>query len=149
MSSRAVFGLTAQGADLARDLGPGLHADVHLPRNLAGGRERGFEHFQTSVGHAWRAYTQLIFIAASGIVVRTIAPLLQGKDRDPGVVVVDHRGRFAVSLISGHLGGANDLAREVAALTRGEAVITTATDCLGLTAFGGGFTYGGAVLKMR
>lgn len=134
MTERAVFALTAQGAKLARSLGSGLGADVYLPRNLAGPEESSFAHLKDAVGQAWKAYTQLVFIAASGIVVRTIAPLLQGKDRDPAVVVLDQQGHFAVSLISGHLGGANDLAREVAALTHGEAVITTATDCQGLTA---------------
>jgi cobalamin biosynthesis protein CbiG len=134
MTERAVFALTAQGAKLARSLGSGLGADVYLPRNLAGPEESSFAHLKDAVGQAWKAYTQLVFIAASGIVVRTIAPLLQGKDRDPAVVVLDQQGHFAVSLISGHLGGANDLAQEVAALTHGEAVITTATDCQGLTA---------------
>ncbi|MFO7802488.1 MAG: cobalamin biosynthesis protein [Desulfovermiculus sp.] len=134
MRQRAVFALTAQGAKLARSLGSGLPAEVYLPRKLSGPGELSFAHLQDAVNQAWTAYTQLIFIAASGIVVRTIAPLLQGKDRDPAVVVLDQQGHFAVSLISGHLGGANDLAREVAALTRGEAVITTATDCQGLSA---------------
>ena len=134
MTKRAVFALTAQGAKLARSLGSGLPADVYLPQNLSGPGESSFFHLKDAVHQAWTAYTQLIFIAASGIVVRTIAPMLQGKDRDPAVVVLDQKGHFAVSLISGHLGGANDLAREVAALTQGEAVITTATDCQGLTA---------------
>jgi len=134
MTQRAVFALTTQGAKLARSLGSGLPADVYLPGNLSGPGESSFAHLKDAVDQAWTAYTQLIFIAASGIVVRTIAPMLQGKDRDPAVVVLDQQGHFAVSLISGHLGGANDLAREVAALTQGEAVITTATDCQGLTA---------------
>ncbi|WP_027371602.1 cobalt-precorrin 5A hydrolase [Desulfovermiculus halophilus] len=134
MHKRAVFALTAQGAELARGMAAGLQADVYLPRALAGAQDMGFANFHAAVGQAWTAYSQLVFVAASGIAVRTIAPLLQGKDRDPAVVVVDHQGRFAVSLISGHLGGANDLARETASLTGGQAVITTATDSLGLLA---------------
>jgi cobalt-precorrin 5A hydrolase len=71
---------------------------------------------------------------ATGIVVRTIAPLLTDKYRDPAIVVCDELGRFAISLISGHLGGANALARRVAAASGGQAVLTTASDVLGRTA---------------
>ena len=71
---------------------------------------------------------------AAGIVVRGIAPYLQGKESDPAVVVVDEAGQFAISLLSGHLGGANELARRVAKVLGGTAVITTATDVHGLPA---------------
>lgn len=82
----------------------------------------------------WREYDGLVCVMAAGIVVRCIAPLVSDKERDPGVVVVDEAGAFAVSLLSGHLGGANDLARRVAAITGGQAVITTTSDVLGHTA---------------
>lgn len=72
---------------------------------------------------------------ASGIVVRMIAPLLEGKDRDPAIVVMDDAGRFAVSLLSGHLGGANRLAEQCALASDATAVITTATDVHGLPSF--------------
>ncbi len=57
-----------------------------------------------------------------------VSPLLEDKTVDPAVVVVDQDGRFAISLVSGHIGGANDLARKVASITGGQAVITTASD---------------------
>lgn len=82
----------------------------------------------------WRKMDGFVCIMATGIVVRAIAPLLQDKKSDPCVVVVDEKGRHAVSLLSGHLGGGNDLARQVAAMLGGEAVITTASDILGLAA---------------
>ena len=82
----------------------------------------------------WRELDGFVCIMATGIVVRSIAPLLQGKESDPCVVVMDEKGRHVVSLLSGHLGGGNDLARQVAALVGGEAVITTASDTLGLAA---------------
>ncbi len=76
----------------------------------------------------WSKYEALVFIMATGIVVRTIAPLLKDKKTDPAVVVLDDAGRFVVSLAGGHLGGANDLSREIARFLGGEAVITTASD---------------------
>jgi cobalt-precorrin 5A hydrolase len=82
----------------------------------------------------WSDYQALVCVMATGIVVRTIAPLLRDKYRDPAVVVCDEAGRFAVSLLSGHLGGANELAHRVAAATGGQAVLTTASDVLGRTA---------------
>ncbi len=80
----------------------------------------------------WNRDEALVFIMATGIVVRTIAPLLKDKKTDPAVVVLDDAGKFAVSLAGGHLGGANELAREVAQFLGGEAIITTASDVNGL-----------------
>jgi cobalt-precorrin 5A hydrolase len=68
---------------------------------------------------------------AVGAVVRLVAPLLEGKRKDPAVVCVDEAGRFAVSVLSGHLGGGNALAEEVAAVLGAQAVVTTASDVLG------------------
>jgi cobalt-precorrin 5A hydrolase / precorrin-3B C17-methyltransferase len=76
----------------------------------------------------WKKGTCLIFIMASGIVVRSIAPLLRDKRTDPAVLVADEKGTHVISLVSGHLGGANELARQIALLTGGQAVVTTASD---------------------
>lgn len=84
--------------------------------------------------HHWQDFDGFIMIMATGIVVRSIAPLLSSKGEDPAIVVVDEAGNNAISLLSGHLGGANALAHDVASLTGGRAIITTASDTLGHTA---------------
>lgn len=76
----------------------------------------------------------MIFIGAAGIAVRAIAPHVVSKVNDPAVVVIDEKGQFAVSLLSGHLGGGNALAEKAARICGGRAVITTATDINGVFA---------------
>lgn len=73
----------------------------------------------------------IVFIGACGIAVRSIAPFVKSKKIDPAVVVVDEQGKFAISLLSGHIGGANELAEEVAEIVHGQPVVTTATDLNG------------------
>ncbi|MEV5436125.1 precorrin-3B C(17)-methyltransferase [Streptomyces sp. NPDC052682] len=85
-----------------------------------------------AVRTAFAQCEQLVCFLATGAVVRLVAPLLEGKTSDPGVVCVDEAGRYAVSLLGGHAGGANDLAREVGEVLGAEPVVTTATDAAGL-----------------
>ncbi|MFD8372681.1 precorrin-3B C(17)-methyltransferase [Streptomyces sp. NPDC059688] len=99
-----------------------------------------------SVRAAFAECEQLVCFLATGAVVRLLAPLLGDKTADPGVVCVDEGGRFAVSLVGGHGGGANELAREVGGLLGAEPVVTTATDAVGLAALDTlGLPYEGAV----
>lgn len=120
----ACLAVSEGGQQLAARLAAGLGGSV-IPRRS------GLGELMPAL---WQEYDGLVCVMATGIVVRCIAPLVADKERDPAVVVVDETGRFAVSLLSGHLGGANDLARQVAAITGGQAVITTASDLLGQTA---------------
>ncbi|MEW2166020.1 precorrin-3B C(17)-methyltransferase [Streptomyces sp. NPDC007084] len=85
-----------------------------------------------AVRRAFAECDHLVCFLATGAVVRLVAPLLAGKASDPGVVCVDEAGRFAVSLVGGHAGGANELAREVGELLGAEPVVTTATDAVGM-----------------
>lgn len=76
----------------------------------------------------------VIFISSTGIAVRAIAPFLEGKDKDPGVVVVDLSSKYAINILSGHLGGGNKLTLKVAQILNVQPIITTATDNLGIIA---------------
>ena len=82
----------------------------------------------------FREYDLFIFIGAMGICIRSIAPFIKDKYTDPAILCVDSTGRFVISVLSGHIGGANDWARRVAAITGGEAVVTTQSDNTGLWA---------------
>ncbi len=121
MKKTAAFYITENGRRLAeklKTLSPGLEIVQFAPGVVA---------------DVWARYDKIVFIMAAGIVVRTIAPLLKDKKSDPGVVVLDDAGKFAVSLVSGHFGGANEAAREIARFLGGEAVITTASEVSNLT----------------
>lgn len=91
-------------------------------------------NLKTLTGKLFTEMEALVFVMASGIAVRMIAPYLQGKDQDPGVLVLDDLGKWVIPILSGHLGGANALAQEMAANLGAQAVVTTATDGRGLTA---------------
>ena len=98
-------------------------------------RELGAKMIQrTDVGKQWKKFDGFVFIGAMGICVRTIAPYINDKHEDPAVVCVDSLGLNAISVLSGHIGGANDLAREVAGLIGAREVITTQSDNAGLWA---------------
>lgn len=93
-----------------------------------------FDDLGVWTGERFADSDALVFIGATGIAVRAIAPHVRDKFSDPAVVSVDEAGRFAVPMLSGHVGGANDLAREVAAAIGARAVVSTATDVNGLFA---------------
>ena len=131
----ALIAITKHGVELSRQLAqkfPGT--DLYYMSKFARGDEaaRGIQLFSGSVRllfpALWPAYKGLIVIISLGAVVRMIAPLLEDKKKDPGVVVIDDRGEHVISVLSGHLGGANELAREVAAVIGARPIITTASD---------------------
>jgi cobalt-precorrin 5A hydrolase len=87
--------------------------------------EGGLPNF---VGTLWDDHAAIVGIMASGIMVRAIAPWVKSKLTDPAVVVVDNSGRYVISLLSGHEGGANRLAESIAGITGGTAVVTTGSE---------------------
>lgn len=133
----ALYAFGAQGLELALRLAPGLGGHVFAPARLAHAEATPFTSIYALLAGTFRAYGRHVFIGAAGIAVRAIAPFLRGKATDPAVAVLDQQARFAVSLLSGHLGRANGLARELAALSGAQAVITTATDVRGLPSVDG------------
>ena len=82
----------------------------------------------------WQELDAIIFIGALGICTRSIAPALTNKYEDPAVVCIDSTGRYVIPVVSGHIGGANDLARQIAGHIGAQAIVTTQSDNEGLWA---------------
>jgi cobalt-precorrin 5A hydrolase len=131
----AVVAITKHGVEMARDLqGKLAGSDLYYMTKFAKGdeEEKGIQMFEGSVKlilpDLFQRYIGIVLVISLGAVVRMIAPILKDKKTDPGVVVIDDRGQFAISVLSGHLGGANELTREIAGLIGATPVITTASD---------------------
>ncbi len=137
----AVIAITKHGVSVARRLHRELsECDVYYPRKFASGDEEGlaiaaYDSALTDlIPTLFRQYKGLICLISLGATVRLVAPFLQDKKTDPAIVVVDDRAQYAISVLSGHLGGANDLARRVAQILGATPVITTASDVEGTVA---------------
>lgn len=129
---RGIIAFTRRGAALGRRLADALDGVLCVPPRLSQDcGERAYDTLESWTAESWNSREALIFVGACGIAVRAIAPYVKDKFSDPAVVAVDEAGSFAVPLLSGHVGGANALAREIAAVTGGQAVVTTATDVNG------------------
>lgn len=121
-----------QTADLARQMPEAsvcvadkfapLMADLSNPVRAYSGP------FRDEIAALFADFDQVVFFVSLGAVVRLIAPHLKSKDEDPGVLVVDDAAQFVIPVLSGHVGGANAMAEQVAALLGATAVLTTASD---------------------
>lgn len=115
-------------SDVAPESEPGPKAKSAALLHHLEPRISPFKGLSQELALQFTRFSAHIFIFSTGIAVRMIAPLIQSKTTDPAVVVVDDKGLHAISLLSGHLGGANHLAKEIAGIIHAKAVITTATD---------------------
>ncbi|WP_397538580.1 cobalt-precorrin 5A hydrolase [Rummeliibacillus pycnus] len=131
----AIVAITKHGVQLARKLHSSfIHSDVYYMSKFEQGDEEA-KHIQLFSGSVrmllptlFKQYKGIILIISLGAVVRMIAPILKDKKTDPAVVVIDDRGENVISVLSGHLGGANQLTHEVAHVLEARAIITTASD---------------------
>ncbi len=131
----AIVAITKHGVELARHLHASFHqADLFYMSKFEKGDEtdRNISLFEGNVRmllpSLFQSYKGIIMIISLGAVVRMIAPLLKDKKTDPAVVVIDDKGNHVISVLSGHLGGANELTREIAEMLQATPVITTASD---------------------
>jgi len=131
-TSTAIWAITPNGAKLAEKIVSKLSdTDVFLSEKLQvfdSDRLILFSDLAKELAHRFHLYQNHIFIMATGIVVRLLVPHIRHKTRDPAVVVLDELGHWAISLLSGHIGGANRFARDIAEIIGAQPVITTATD---------------------
>ena len=129
----AVLSLTKNGKDLGLKIKENIKCmDVYFVKRNAVSENnevivvnKGLKEF---VSEIFNKYDYIIFIMATGIVVRTIAPLIESKFLDPGILVMDEKGKNIISLLSGHMGGANEMTLYISSLLNSNPVITTATD---------------------
>jgi len=136
----AVITLTKGGIEIGKRIFKKKEVDLFLPEKFAAGLEDDHVNYfknplRRLVANIFNLYDGLIFIMATGIVVRMIAPYIKDKWTDPAVAVIDEKGNFVISLLAGHMGGGNELAREIARILGAQPVITTATDVQGKIAF--------------
>ena len=124
----AVITFTQQGDKIAEILASSFNIDIYSKK-----RQSDF-NFKEVSKKVMENYSGIIFISSTGIAVRAIAPYIKSKDVDPAVIVIDNSCNYVISLLSGHLGGANELALEISKMLKAQAVITTATDNLGIIA---------------
>ncbi|MBU9726061.1 cobalt-precorrin 5A hydrolase [Diplocloster modestus] len=136
MRRAAILSFTEKGTGLNLWIGeqirresPGMTIENYAVSRFAAGECRPFTSITELMCDLFPSMDGILFIGAMGIAVRSIAPLIAGKDCDPAVLVMDELGEYCVSVLSGHLGGANEWCREVAVCAGAQPVITTATDC--------------------
>lgn len=130
----SVISFTKKGGALNERICSGLKscgmeaAGYTTPRNIKGTDLKEFAVLGELVEQLFGAVDGILFIGACGIAVRAIAPFIKNKAVDPAVIVAGEDGKYVISLLSGHIGGANELCRQAAAIIGAVPVITTATD---------------------
>ncbi len=130
----AIYTLTSKGAELGQKIREFIGGDLYVHKKIKKNFDSYcFNKLSSLVSKTFSMYKEHIFITAMGIAVRSIAPHIVSKETDPAVVVLDQNARYCISLLSGHIGGANELCNKIAKHIKATPVITTATDTEGLT----------------
>ncbi|MFD1123896.1 cobalt-precorrin 5A hydrolase [Lentilactobacillus raoultii] len=127
----AIIALTQIGAKLANHLHTRIaNSELYLPEKYANNNDYKFGkgEFKSTCQELFGRYDGIVCIMATGIVVRTISPLIKDKLVDPAVIVIDELGNHVISLLSGHVGHANEWTKKIAKILESDPVITTATD---------------------
>ncbi len=127
----AVICFTENGSRIAQKVGECLERygnTVILAKKYKGASESIQESLDDWTRREFENQDALIFVGAAGIGVRAIAPYVRSKTEDPAVLIIDEQGRYCIPVLSGHMGGANELAEFISAYIHAAAVITTATD---------------------
>ncbi len=132
----ALVAITRHGTDLAARVAPQLPDATVIVAEKFAERLPPLSNpvasysgaLSTQIGALFATYDQIVFFISLGAVVRLIAPHLKSKDADPGVLVVDDTAQFVIPVLSGHIGGANAYAEQLATLLDAVAVLTTASD---------------------
>ena len=131
-----IVAITSGGRELGLKLKDMLNCPLYISqKHLTDGCIAIDKKFDEFVGELFSVYEGIIFIMATGIVVRSIAPYIKDKTVDPAIIVLDEKGRNVISLLSGHIGGANEMTIKISSLLNANPVITTATDVNEKSAF--------------
>ncbi len=133
----AFYAITNAGCKLANRLAADTGGTAFISEKHYNNKGVSFNprELQQLLNKQWQNYDAHIMIMATGIAVRKIKSLIKDKTIDPAVIVCDEKGEYAISLVGGHIAGANRLSRQIAGLTGGTPVITTATDVQKIPAF--------------
>lgn len=125
----ACLSFTDRGRELAEKLRREVDDKYKINHYFNNDIDGGIKKILESI---WRRYDALVFISATGIAFRMSAKLIEDKTIDPAIVVIDDLGKFSISLLSGHIGGGNELAKDLSEIIGAIPVITTATDGRGI-----------------
>ena len=132
----AIYAITRHGIAIAKRLAEGLpEADLYVSEKLFADAPEGARRLPLPMGptleKTFPEYDCHLFVISIGAVVRMVAPLLENKKVDPAIVCIDDAARFAISVLSGHVGRGNAFTERAAAILGATPVITTASDVLG------------------